>query len=272
MFFLDRSYTYIYENGEPRTKFQQILKSKKHYDVAFFGSSRTENHINCKLITELTGKSCVNFGISGSSIGDMLILMKLAENRKLTFNQVFMQIDYNYNNYGITDYLTAILIPFIANPVVKKQLHKYNSDNINRSIPFYRYMEFDKVIGLRELFATFLKVKSNIDIESGFSPKQGVGMDVAGSFPVAIKNNSEELEQMKELYKNTYTTLEFFTAPYCKAIKNREFVEKVQLKLPGLHNYIDIFDDIDEYFFDCGHLNRVGAEVFTKILAEDLLL
>jgi hypothetical protein len=76
---------------------------------------------------------------------------------------------------------------------------------------------------------------------------------------------------MQELYKDTNTTIEFFTAPYCKEVKNRAFMDKVQLKLPGLHNYIDLFDDKDEYFFNCGHLNEAGAEVFTKTLVDDLL-
>ncbi len=76
---------------------------------------------------------------------------------------------------------------------------------------------------------------------------------------------------MLELYKDTNTTLEFFTSPYCKEIKNRDFMDKVQLKLRGLHNYFDLFDDKDEYFFNCGHLNEAGAEVFTKTLVKDLL-
>jgi hypothetical protein len=274
MFFLDQGYTYIFENGEPRTKIQNILQLKnKHYDVAFFGSSRTENHIDCKLITELTGKSCINFGITGSSPGDMLILMKLAKNRKITFNHVFMQVDYNFNSYVITEHFKANIIgPLIANPIVKQQLYKYNEDYIYRRIPFYYYMKFDKNIGIRELTASFLKVKPNVQrLEIGFSPLPEIGKAVAGSFPETIKDKSQELNQMKELYKNTNTRLEFFTAPYCKEVKNRNFIEKVQLKLPGLHNYIDLFDDKDEYFFNCGHLNEVGAKLFTKIIIEDML-
>jgi len=272
MFFLDRSYTYIFENGEPRSKIQNMLQLKnKHYDIAFFGSSRTEFHIDCKLITKLTGKSCVNFGISGGSPGDMLILMKLAKNRKVTFNQVFMQVDYNYNSSGITEYFKANLIPFMDNPIAKEQLLLYKEEFFYRRLPFYRFMVFDKVVGIREAMASFLKRKTNIDLELGFSPKQGIGKAVAGSFPETIKNNSGELDQMLELYKDTNTRLEFFTAPYCKEVKNRNFIDKVQLKLPGLHNYIDLFDDKDEYFFNCGHLNEVGAGVFTKTLVEDLL-
>ncbi len=272
MFFLDNIYSYAFKNGQPRSKIQNILQLKnKHYDVAFFGSSRIEKHVDCKLITELTGKSCVNFGISGGSPGDMLILMKLAANRKFTFNHVFMQVDYNYNSYGITEYFKANLIPFIGDPIVKEQLLLYKEEFFYRRLPFYRFMVFDKVVGIREATASFLKLSQNTNIEIGFLPNHGIGKAMAGSFPETIKDKSPELTQMQELYKDTNTTIEFFTAPYCKEVKNRNFMDKVQLKLPGLHNYIDLFDDKDEYFFNCGHLNEVGAGVFTKTLAEDLL-
>ena len=47
-------------------------------------------------------------------------------------------------------------------------------------------------------------------------------------------------------------------------------MDKVQLKLPGLHNYIDLLDGEDDYFFNCGHLNELGAKVFTLKLVNDL--
>ncbi len=272
MFSTDIIYSYAFKTGQPRSKIQNILQLKnKHYDVAFFGSSRTENHIDCKLITKLTGKSCVNFGISGGSPGDMLILMKLAESRKITFNQVFMQVDYNYNSFGISNYFKANLIPFIGEPIVKEQLNLYEEEFVYSWLPFYRYMVFDKIVGIREATASFLKLRHNTNIEVGFFPKQGIGMAVAGTFPETIKDKSQELTQMQELYKGTNTKIEFFTAPYCKDVENRDFMDKVQLKLPRLHNYINLFDGKDEYFFNCGHLNETGAKVFTKTLVEDLL-
>jgi len=274
MVFLDIGYAFAIKNGGSHSKFQNILQVKKTYDLAFFGSSRTKNHIDCKLITQLTGKSCINFGIGGASNGDMLILMKLAKNRKLIFNQVFMQVDYNYNYYEITeDFKSKLVGPLISDPIVKEQLYKYGEDYIYGLIPFYYYMKYDKIIGLREIFTSFLKSKpfSELNIEFGFTPLIGIGKAVAGSFQETINNNSEELTQMQEVYKDTNTRLEFFTAPYCKEVKNRDFMDKVQLKLPGLHNYIDLFDDKDEYFFNCGHLNKAGAAVFTKTLVEDLL-
>ncbi len=274
MFFLDNLYSYAFQNGQARTKIQNILQlNDTHYDIAFFGSSRTEQHIDCKLITELTGKSCVNYGISGGHPGDMLILMKLAENRKITFNQVFMQLDYNYSSFGISDYFRANLTPFTDNPVVKEQLINYKEDFFYSWIPFYRFMIFTKVVGIREATASFMKLRINNNIDIGFSPNQGVGTDLprSFSFPETINDISPEFTQMEELYKDTNTSISFFTSPYCNKVRNRDFIDKVQLKLPDLHNYIDLFDGKDEYFFNCGHLNEIGARVFTKILVEDLL-
>lgn len=272
MYILDYVYSYAFKNGQPRSKIQNILQLENdHYDLAFFGSSRTENHIDCKLITELTGKSCINFGISGGSPGDMLILMKLAENRKLTFDTVFMQVDYNYNSFGISHYFKANLIPYISEPIIKEQLEIYDREFFYSSIPFYRFMMYDKIVGLREATASLLTLNHNANIDVGFLPKQGIGKEVSGSFPNTINDTSYELVQMQELYANTNTNIEFFTTPYCKDVENRNYIEKVKLELPNLHNYIALFDYKEKYFFNCGHLNEIGAKVFTKILVEDLL-
>lgn len=273
MFLLDPIYSYAFQNGQARSKIQYVFQLKnQHFDVAFFGSSRTENHIDCKLITELTGKSCVNFGIGGGSPGDMLILMKLAKNRRINFNKVFMQVDYNYNSSEITNYFKANSIPYIEDPVIQEQFSK-NNENLNYSwFPFYRYMIFDKVVGLREATASYLNLRRNKDIENGFLPKQGIGNAIAGKFPSKINNTSKEFEKMRELYNNTGTELKFFTAPYCPKIENRNyFMSRLQIKLSDLHNYIDLFDNNAEYFSNCGHLNEIGAKNFTKILVKDII-
>ncbi len=272
MFSLDTIYSYAFKNGQPRSKIQNILQLKKqHYNLAFFGSSRTLRHIDCNLITELTGKSCINFGITAGSPGDMLILMKLAEERNISFDVVFMQVDYNFESSGITGLFKANLVPFINEPAIKNQLEAYKEEFYYRWIPFYRFMIYDKIVGIREATASSLKLKHNTNIEIGFSPGQGIGKAVAGNFPKTIQDKSPELNQMQELYNNTETRLEFFTSPYCDEVENRNYMDKVQLKLPGLHNYISLFDDKDEYFYDCGHLNEAGAKVFTKTIVKDLI-
>lgn len=273
MILLDKAYSYSFQNGQARSKIQYIFQlENKNFDVAFFGSSRTENHIDCTLITRLTGKSCINFGIGGGSPGDMLILMKLAKDRNIEFKKVFMQVDYNYNSSGTTKYFEANLIPFIDNPVVKKQFSKENAKLNYSKLPFYRYMLSNKVIGIREAVASVLHLGRKSYIENGFVPRYGIGNELAGKFPSKIKDTNQEFEEMQKLYNNSATELEFFTTPYCPRIENRSFfMSGIEKNIPGLHNYIELFDNKEEYFANCGHMNETGAAAFCRILVKDLL-
>src|SRR5690606_23383313 len=91
MVLLDVVYTFAVYNSTPRNKIHYLLqKENKHFDYAFFGSSRTESHIDCELFEKLTGKSCINMGVAGSSIGDMSIILKIAKEQNFTFDHALI--------------------------------------------------------------------------------------------------------------------------------------------------------------------------------------
>ncbi|MDG1729844.1 MAG: hypothetical protein P8K68_04310 [Algibacter sp.] len=73
-----------------------------------------------------------------------------------------------------------------------------------------------------------------------------------------------------KLVKRTNSKLTLFTAPYCTKIKNREKLKELKNAIPGILDYVSLFDDKEEYFFNCAHLNIDGAHEFTKILMEDI--
>lgn len=272
MYVLDALYSYTYINNQPRNKVHKILQLKnKHFDIAFLGSSRTENHVDSEMVEKLTGKSCVNLGISGASLGDMLILLTLAESNNITFDNLVIQIDYNYYNFGLSNTFKANLIPFIKNPVIKKELNKDKDNFYYNYIPFYRYMKYDKVVGFREFLATFLNKKPKKEVTFGYNPKHGVGLEVSGKLPDTFSKTNAEFESIKELVNRTHTKLFLFTAPYCNKIDNRDKLQELKTVIPSLFSYVGLFDNKEEYFFNCGHLNIEGAREFTKILIEDII-
>lgn len=272
MYVFDKVYSYTFQNGTPRNKIQKILQlNNHHYDYAFLGSSRTENHIDCELIEKLTGKSCINFGISGGTIGDMLILMTIAESKGITFNEVFLQVDYSYNGSGISNNFRASLVPYINDKVVKHQLIKNGESVFYNYIPFYRYLKYDKVVGFREFFSVLFNKKPKTDLNVGFAPKTGQGLAVSGKLPNKFKAENDELTALFRLMEKRNTKLTCFTAPYCKNIENRAVMRTLKSRIPDLKDYISIFDDNPEFFFNCGHLNIEGARAFTEIITEDLI-
>lgn len=268
MFFLDIAYTIIYRTSSPRNKIQTIFYlENKHFDLAFFGSSRTENNIDCEVIEKITGKSCINLGMAGASMGDIYYLMRIAQKNNLQFDQVYLQLDYNYNQESseTTLYFKGILAPYQKSLFIKSYNSDFTYENKMNLFPFYRYMKNDKVIGFRESLFSFFNKKPGFDPQNGFLPQQGNGFLIAGNLPSNIINNNMALEKMKTIFQNN-SQFKFFTAPYCHLVKNREFVDLLKEKEPSLYNFVGIFDTNPEYFANCGHLNEEGAKEFSKIL------
>lgn len=272
LFLLDLLYTAAYSLGTPRTKIQYILQLKpQHYDIVFFGSSRTESNIDCEIIEKLTGKSCINFGIAGSSIGDAHLVMKLLQHQKITYDTAFLQVGEDYNNIGNSDFMISTLMPFKSNPVIKEEIKKLPKGKWFTYVPFYRYMAFDKVIGVRELVASIAGRETTIDFQNGFWGQTFRKPLVARKFPEKLSSYNPELQEIQELTNNQEATLFLFTAPYCKLAETEPFMDSLERRIPNLKNYIPIFDDQQNYFSDCGHLNIEGAKAFSKILVQDFL-
>lgn len=274
MVILDTMYSYVFKASEPRSKIQKILQvSERHYDYVFLGSSRTENHIDCEIITKITGRSCINFGISGGTIGDMLVLMKLMEVNKVTYDKVFLQVDYNYNHKGLSANFKARLMPFVNEPLVRKELDIVGMGNAQKIVPFYRFMKNDKVIGFREFVTSVLNKKPRTDLNVGFAPKEGIGNIAATSFPKVIRESNTEIEVLKDFVQANKKELFFFTAPYCSEVNGRErAMKQIKKRLPELWDYSNLYDDTYEYFYNCGHLNIHGAQDFSRIIANRELL
>ncbi len=270
MVILDIAYSYVFKKSEPRSKIQKILQlSDAHYEYVFLGSSRTENHIDCKIITEITGKSCINFGISGGSIGDMVVLMRLMEANNVKFEKAFLQLDYNYNHRGLSSNFKARLMPFINEGSVKSELDMVAIEKAQKTIPFYRFMKNDQVIGFREFFSSMINKKPRTDLNVGFAPKIGVGKYVATSFPKQISTSSIEVEALQALIDDMGKELQFFTAPYCPDVQRRETAMKqLNKRVARLWDYSSLYDNKETFFFNCGHLNKMGAEDFSRIIAQ----
>ncbi|WP_081212343.1 hypothetical protein [Salegentibacter sediminis] len=270
---LDYFYSYAFRNSEPRLKVQKILQLKdQHFDIAFFGSSRTKAHIDCNLIEELTGKSCINLGVSGATITDMNFIMKAVVSNNITFNKAFMQIDYNYNLIGLTKLVKAGIVPFLTDSKIKNVFPEREKGNPYYWLPFYRYFVYNRNYGIRNLFASIIQKKSNIEINLSITPNEGQGLYVDGSFPGSLIDKNEDLNEMIDFTNNIGKPLVLFTAPYCKKVENRYIIDSIQKRLPELKNYISVFDKQQKYFFNCGHLNKTGAREFTRILTGDNLM
>ena len=275
MFALDRLYSYAFTSGVPRSKLQHILQQRNTaYDYLFLGSSRTEFHIDCYLIEELTGKSCINYGISGTTFKDSYSMLQLLEARGIKFKNIFVQVDYMYNHTDYSPNIRARLLAENKEPIVKEILEEYDISFADKHLPFYRYIMNDHIIGFREVFNLLIGRKSKTNFENGYIPKFGIHDYSIESLPNTIIESNPSINAMIEYFTEHSVQSFFFIAPLCDSTVDRDlYVELLKTKIPVLYDYVSLYDGKDEgFYFDCGHLNNSGAQDFTRILTNDLIL
>lgn len=270
-FTLDLLYSTVYVNDKPRNKVQLVANlTNTHIDYIFLGSSRVENHIDCDQIEKLTGKSCINLGLQGGRLKDYRVLAYLLKNNRVTYEKIFVQVDYSYNFDNYSPLFLAQIGPFVNRNNFPELLKEELQKEVNSKMPFVRYALNEKAIGFRETLSQFFEKGVKVDLQNGFVPLEGLGTAISGHFPDSVNYPNLVLEEIITLDPDS-TIL--FAAPYCNSSKTRnDFMSSLQIKYPSLHNYIDIFDNVEGMSVNCGHLNANGAQVFTGILTKDILL
>jgi len=268
---LDIIYTASFNTGFSRNKTQYAVQLKNtHIDYVFLGSSRVENNIDCELVTKLTGKSCLNLGIQGSKINDSAALLQLLVDNNVTYENVLFQLDYTVNLNGNAPAFLSSIAPYENTGMLSLQFEKQLKNPIKNTIPFVRYARNDKIIGLREVVLQFAEKSPKTDLTNGFLGIDRIGNTVKGDLPLKVTKNNKGVQRMKKIEPNK---LLFFTAPYCKNAANRNvFIKELQNAYPEVLSFIDLFDNNNDYYADCGHLNITGAQKFTERITKELLI
>lgn len=269
LYISDFAYTLIYKKSNPRSKLQYILSVEhQEYDIVFLGSSRVANHIDTKVFDSLSNKKTINLGVLGASLNDNLLELKLLV-KSNTIKNLVLQIDDSYQYTNSTTMVTAGAVPFIRNEIIKEHL-KDNLSNFNQMyyLPFYRYAINGHKIGFRESFFSLVNRKSRVDPKIGYYPKYGNYPEQTASLPDALVKGNVVFNEIVEICKRQDINLVLFVAPYSSKMKNIEYIDKLKERYPNL---IDMSRGYkDDLFYNYGHLNHKGAQIFTRDLFKQI--
>ncbi len=273
----DFTYTTIYENSLPRTKFQ-YLRSLKNTKVnyIFLGSSRVENGIDPFIIENKTQKKGVNLGYEAAKMGDIYTLLQLLKGYNIASDTVFIQVDYIFDIKGHSINLPYEMTPFINdNPITKNYLIDYiGNDPSMYYVPFIRYCGSDQKIGFRAVFTNLIGKKTSVVENKGYSPLLAKDNNSKHnnhfSLPASIASYNPYYEKIKKYGRANDIKIIFFCAPICKHTKNLDYVKKLKTKIPDLYDFSNAIQE-DSMFVNCFHLNEKGASKFTEILVEKII-
>jgi len=265
---LDVVYTYVYNEAEPRTKFQ-YLKSLQNSKInyVFLGSSRVDNGIVPTLIENATDKKTVNLGYQAAKISDVYTILKLLKAYNIVSDTVFIEVSYNFNDIeGASINLPYEMAPFFRdNQITRDYLNISSKSTFRYCFPFVRYCEYEAKIGIRELFVNLIHKKTKIKLNQGYNDLQGVEREDGShrSLPKFILSRNRYVDKIKKFGKENGIQIIFFSAPFCKHIENLDYMKKIKLKIPELYDF-SMNINSDKMFINCYHLNEEGANEFTK--------
>lgn len=271
---VDIAYTYVYINAKPRNKTQYILQLKnKKIDYVFLGSSRVDNHIVTKLVEKKTSGTAINLGIQGGKLDVTYLILQLLLENNIQFKKLFIQVDYNFNFDNSSGAFNAETMPYIrCNDLVNKFHKKYNPDYLRcYYIPFYRYATNDFKIGFREFFSSLINKIPDENFSDGFEPLKGSYSDTGFVLPKKIHDKNLIFNKINNLCKQRHIDVVYFCAPFCPKLKQSNFTEQLQKKIPSLKNYSNFLND-EKYFCNDLHMNELGANKFTRMLIDDCIL
>jgi len=265
---LDWVYTSVYLHSTNRGKVDYIFNSKaRNYDVVILGSSRANNHFVSQLFED-KGLKTFNYGMSGAHLFEASLMLKLMAERHYKIKNVIIEADLGLCNEKQSEAIAAKFLPYIHHSeIIKKHFSDQKDFNALYYIPFYRYVDFDALIGFREMYNTAIHKPNNTLDHLGYHP--------LGHKPGNMKNDLTPLkpirnkyyEEIKQICKeNNYHLIAVMT-PMCSNVKGMDYFEKANKIYPEIYNLENVVQG-DQYFSSCGHLNDTGARMFTKIVIE----
>ena len=264
---LDAMYTMVYHKSKSRNKIDFLYNSKdQNYDVVFLGSSRVNNHFVPKIFND-QGYKTFNFGLTRSRLQESALMLKLMVERNYKIKNLILQVDLNINTNDHSEAIRSLFMPYLhTSETIRNHYKNIEEYNELLYIPFYRYMNYDARIGFREFYQSAIHKKTNALDNDGFYPllKNQRPMIVADLSKYSPKKNAA-YEEIKAICKKNNIHLIAMSTPMCMSTINREYFKELRSVYPEIHNFEDAVTD-DKYFSTCGHMNKEGAEEFTRVV------
>lgn len=271
LYALDLLYSKVYRNSKYRNKIQYAInETPKEYDVVFLGSSRANNHFVSSEF-EKVGLKSFNFGISGGTLEDALLLLEILVDKKIEIKNLVLEVDLNIQREDFSEGTRAMFMPYlnsnlIVNNFYKSQIEEYKTYS---NFPFYRFIKYDTKIGLREIIFSTINKKSTFLENKGYSPLFGTKREMSIDLSNVQPKKNKYYEKVKLICLQNNIKLIAVTTPICENTKGLDYFVKVKQLYPEIHNFENVITD-DKYFSSCGHLNDEGAKKFTRVLMDSL--
>jgi len=265
------------------SRLDEIVNGKEKFDIVFFGSSRTQCHINPCIIDSLTGLNSYNAGKAGSNSLEVRMLLEAYLETHIPPKYVV----YNIDNLTVSNLNTVpnsnLYLFFLNNKKMAQYLEgTFTHVEILRLIPFTRLLYFDDYLRNVAIQGHFSKteVLNSINYCKGHASNTQDTIKDSEIVPNISKISSPDLTHVLaiiEICKENKIKLIFNSTPVIY-LNNLPTSNQRVAKIDEVANRSKIdfirFDTSKAFskndFIDLGHLNRLGSIKYSKLFANEL--
>lgn len=270
-------------------KSQEMFLDSTRYDAVFIGTSRTYQNIDVEIIDSIAHVKTYNLGMAGAGGYEILLSLKGYLSVHPTPKAVVLNLDRNIFDIkrGFHNPL-FYLRSFENNEVYNAFKEKGYFAWMYKNVPFSRMLEYSDDARNNSIRGWLGERDSKINCYNGFLPNY----EKTGKFDTIYNNvtaighgkeNFSYLDSIVSLCNKIGSKLIFITSPVYNHHYYKRYSDYSYLISMVKNNYLNecgikmyYFDSIPinyniKYFADNIHLNRIGTQQFSVVLAEKIV-
>lgn len=276
-------------NGE-YTTWNDLYDGKINSDIVIYGSSRAWKHLSPKIITEKTNISAYNLGIEGhnfwlQNLRHKILFEKNKKPKLIIFSVDIFTLQKNKDLYNSEQFLPYML----WNSPIEETTISYNGFNrFDYNMPLIRY--YGKYKEVVKAVTIFLKPKNNkIKRVNGYEGQNKKWSDdfskaklKMNKYKISIDEKTVVLFEkfLKDMNKEGVKVVFVYTPEFIegqKFIQGRKELISLYSKYSKQYNipFYDFSNDVicykKDFFYNSNHLNKDGAELFTRKFVDTLI-
>ncbi len=267
-------------------RIELLLNNKISSDIIILGSSRALNNYNPELINKITGRTCYNLGFSGSNIVFHEMVLDLILESKYKPKTIIYNIDDYGTLYSVNgiEFRKDLLLPFVENKLINtticKELKKaYWASQICQA--YKQNVNFSTAISF------LVRGIENEDYKTNKIDSLGANLMVQREldsipnyikhrkYPDPEKTNLEYMESFKNIQNKCLKNNIQLIICYPPLLMNPTPFLKPKIKaLKSVKCKLYVADTLlrdPKFFFNPDHLNKDGANFFSKHVSNQIL-
>tara|TARA_B110001452_G_scaffold91363_1_gene75196 strand:+ start:1672 stop:2625 length:954 start_codon:yes stop_codon:yes gene_type:complete len=266
-----------------------IFNKELNSEIYVMGSSRAWTQIDPKIIEDSVGLSCYNLGVDGHPFWIQNLRYILAESKNPSPKMLIQEVDIGTFNMRKELYNSDQFLPYMLwNDTIKQFIEKLEGYSyLDYYIPLLRYYaktDAFKIIIKETLFTNSNPVK-RVNGYQGQTEKWNGDFDRAkkkmNAYKAFVDSSVFNLFRtyLENLKKNDIDVILTYPPEYFEAssfVENKSEWIKIFKKLSNEFEFefIDFSDDSisysKQYFINATHLNKKGAELYTRKLTSKI--